>query len=419
MGLSIQDILSLGLPEMKGHIRTKQKCPVCDGQFQQFPRLGFLCPDHKTIPNHFYIDLFHKGKRFKIFSDKLGQAISSYDRAFYLQERINDELDHHQFEPSHWIKGEAEKYYVSHLIEKFQARRLPQIAPSYQRGYKYILKRISDFFPITDIRDLRKLDILRYQENLEGRGMKGKTLKNNLDLFQTFLNWCKEMELISIVPNFPKVEVSPAPIRWITQEDQQKLYEVCPEEDKPIIAFLMLHGCRPGEARALRVKDINLSTQSITISSTWSNTEIRNKRKGKSSPAVIIPIHPEMMEYIKDKVQGSLPGTFLFTNPRSANHYTDSALDRVWKGMLKKVGIKGLKKYDALRHSFATNLVRANTPIKKIQWLLGHTSSKTTDRYIHADLETMKVEIEKLSLKKVIDSTVTKPEPRGVLTKKR
>src|SRR4030042_1923935 len=199
-----------------------------------------------------------------------------------------------------------------------------------------------------------------------------------------------------------KVKTHAPKTAFITQEDQQKLYSLCPESDKPIIAFLMLHGQRPGEARALRVQDVNIFNRSITISSTWSSNELRPFRKGEDAPAITIPIHPECLPYVTDRVKSATPAAWLFINPRSGGHYTDSALDRVWKGILKRAGITGLRKYDAFRHSFATNLILQDTPLKKVQRLLGHTSSATTERYTHIDVEGARADLEKLSLKKVV-----------------
>lgn len=395
---------------MKGHVRTQQTCPVCRKNFSHIERLGYICKKHKTIPNRFYIDTWHKGTNYKIFSEKTGQVISSYEKAYYCLERINEEINLNRFDPSHWIQTEAAQLFVPALLERFRDDKLPNIAPTYKKLYRIITSRISAFFPGVDVRELRKLDILNYRKHLEKGGMHGKTLKNNMDLFKTFLNWCLDAEIILRVPPFPLIEVSDPPTKWITREDQVGLYELAPEEDRPIIAFLALHGCRPAEARALRIQDVYLAGEMITISSTWSLNVLRPHRKGKRSPAVTFPIHAECMDYIRKRCGEALPGAFLFINPRSGNHYTDSALDRVWKGILKKAGIKGLRKYDALRHSFASNLVNSGVPIMGVKDLMGHTSVKTTERYTHADLRTMRANLEKLSLKKIVPLSKAAPK---------
>ena len=76
------------------------------------------------------------------------------------------------------------------------------------------------------------------------------------------------------------------------------MFQFVADCDKPIIGFLMLHGCRPSEARALKCKDVDLAAGTITISGTFSGRVYREKRKGRGARSVTIPIHPELEEYI-------------------------------------------------------------------------------------------------------------------------
>jgi len=49
---AIQYLLSRKEDEdMKGTIRTKQKCPVCDKAFTNIAKLALICPEHKTVPS--------------------------------------------------------------------------------------------------------------------------------------------------------------------------------------------------------------------------------------------------------------------------------------------------------------------------------------------------------------------------------
>jgi integrase len=69
-----------------------------------------------------------------------------------------------------------------------------------------------------------------------------------------------------------------------------------------------------------------------------------------------------------------------------------------------------LRLYDASRHSYASNLVNSGVSLFKVSKLLGHTSMKTTEKYAHADLEHLRIEIDKVSLKE--GPTVTRLSPR-------
>lgn len=93
-----------GEEKMKGTIRAKGNCPVCQGKFIEIKRIGYICAEHKTVPNRFYIDLFHKGQRIRLFSDKHGQVIDTYQRASNLISHINFEIQNHTFDPTKYVK---------------------------------------------------------------------------------------------------------------------------------------------------------------------------------------------------------------------------------------------------------------------------------------------------------------------------
>lgn len=79
-----------------------------------------------------------------------------------------------------------------------------------------------------------------------------KTLKNCLDILKTFLMYLKnDLELLKAVPHFPVIEIPAPRTTWLTPEAQKAVFGHVPDDDKPIIAFLMLSGCRPSPERKL------------------------------------------------------------------------------------------------------------------------------------------------------------------------
>ena len=397
---------------MAGKIRVKDRCPVCNKSFSHIPNLGFLCPEHKTTPKRFYLDFFWQGQRIRIFSDKQGQVLDSYQRTLNLQAKITYEVANHLFDPTKYLRTEAETFWSSNLLDRFLAFKIDSIAPSYQGDYRRMANLAKNFWGTKDVREIRKLDLQDYKAYLEKEfTLKSKTIKNILDLFKTFLRWCKnDLEVIDSIPAFPEVDIPETSFKWVSQADQQALYEPVPEGDKPIIAFLMLHGCRPSEARALKVKNVDLEAQSLTISATFSAGVYREKRKGRRSKPVTIPIHPEMLEYVANKVANSLPEAFLFINPRTGKHYSPWSLVRIWRDVRRKANIDpNLRLYDATRHSFASQLVNSGTSLFKVSKLLGHSSTKMTEKYAHQNIESLRTDIQKLSLKK--PATVTRLSP--------
>jgi len=405
--LTYQESVSYLLGEeneiMKGFIRTKEKCPICKSKFTNIPKLGFICNEHKTTPNRYYIDFYNDGQRFRLFSDRHGQTLDSYKRADQLLGRVNGEINDKTFDAANYLKSELDKYYVSRLLDMFLKYKLTgekAIAPSYVKHYSRYVGIAKDYFGSKDVRDLRKLDITNYQSYVRTNNNFGdKTLKNCLDIFKTFLRYVKDdLELIKAVPSFPEIELLEPKTTWLSPETQKVVFGNVPDADKPIIAFLMLSGCRAGEARALKVRDVDIENKLITISATFSGSVYRQKRKGRGAKKLTIPIHQEIFEFIKDRVGTNLPEAFVFISD-TGRHYSAGKFYRMWDAVREKAGLdKSVRVHDAARHSFATQLINSNVSHHSVKELLGHSNIKTTERYLHADLEKLKVDVSSLSL---------------------
>jgi integrase/recombinase XerD len=76
------------------------------------------------------------------------------------------------------------------------------------------------------------------------------------------------------------------------------------------------------------------------------------------------------------------PKTWLFEGPEG-NPYSPRSLNKVIHKSAALAGIAKKVSAHTLRHSFATHLLEHGTDLRYIQALLGHESSKTTERYAH------------------------------------
>jgi integrase len=401
----------------QGAIRAKGTCSKCGEKFTEFKGIGFLCPEHDTVPKRLYVDMFWKGERIRIFSDKSGKPLDTYERATEVLKHLNYEITNHVFDPKEYLKVEASQFWTSRLLDRFEKDKLEGIAPSYQRGYRRMVLIARDFFKTMDVREIRKVHVINYIDHCrKSFEWSDKTLKNTVDLFKTFMNYLHDdLELISSVPSFPVIDVQEKAFKWVSADDQSRLFELVPDAHKPIIAFLMLHACRPAEGRALKCKDVNLEAGSITISATFSGNVYRQRRKGRKAKYLVLPIHPEMREYIEEKVNGNHPEAFVFVNSSTGDPYSAPMIGKIWKGVRDEAGIGPyeLRLYDASRHSVASQLVNSGATLFTVSKILGHSSTKMSEKYAHADLEKLRIELSRVSLKK--RQTVTIPS----LAKKR
>lgn len=412
---------------MKGTIRPtarESKCPKCFKVFQHIMKVGYVCPECKTVPKKFVLDVPWKGRRPRICSDKQGQPLDTYRRADDLLTFIQTEIDNHTFDPTRYLSADARKYYASTLLEEFLADKLKSTAPSYRSGYKKQVKRATHYFGNSDVREIRKNDIVKYLEFLKKERktndipLKSKTILNNFTNFKTFMIYLKEeRQVISAMPDFPtekeierrmeEIALSEKPFHyaWFKPEDQIRIIDAIENNgDKTIVKFLMLHGCRPGEARALRVTDVDIESLSVLINATYSKNTLRLRRKGKKSKPYSIAIHPEMIDFFRKRVKNH-PEAFIFANPKTGGPYMIDAFQDIFVGVRSKLNIpQEVRLYDASRHSFVTQLRSAGTSIGEISKLIGHSSEKMTENvYNHADaveIENKRITISKLSLKK-------------------
>lgn len=392
---------------MNGAIRTKERCPNCEAPYGP----SFECPIHKNHPTRFYVDVPWKGRRIRLYSNRKGEPLDSYRLALALHTEIDEEIKSHTFNPIKYLRQDQALFWTKTLLDRFLKAKIAAIAPAYRPDYRRMVDRATAFFEKKDAREIRKLDLINYQNDLASSQIRGKTQKNYLDLFKTFLRWLRsDLEVLDVIPPFPSVELAPRAPNWISQKDQVRILGEIPEEDRPIIEFLMLHGCRPAEARALRVRDVDLKNQTVTISSSWSGKEFREQRKGRGSRPVILPIHPEALDFLTRRLSGCLPGAFIFINPRTDNPYSAWALCGIWRRLRVKAEISSsVRLYDATRHSVATQLRLAGVPIADIKDQLGHTDIRTTMRYAHSDIGRLRANMDKLSVREIRPQTV----PRG------
>ena len=88
---------------------------------------------------------------------------------------------------------------------------------------------------------------------------------------------------------------------------------------------------------------------------------------------------------------------WVFPNKSGKNHVNaNNWYNRVWKTALEKAGIDGLTIHD-LRRTFASRMSMKGQGGRQLSGILGHKSSKTTDRYAHLDPEAFRAAIQVLN----------------------
>jgi len=160
----------------------------------------------------------------------------------------------------------------------------------------------------------------------------------------------------------------------LSVDEIQRMFDVCSnKKHKVILALLYSCGFRVSELINLEWEHIDRSRKIINII----------QGKGKKDRQVGLPSHiiPLLESYYREykTVKYVLNGQF----PEKQLQYTDRSVGEVIKQLSDKAGIKKRVHTHLIRHCFATHHVENGTDINLLQKLLGHSSVKTTNIYLH------------------------------------
>ncbi len=380
---------------MKGTIRTKEKCPVCNKSFENVDNRLLICKEHFTIPTRYFIDLYWHGRQLKIYSDSNGRPLNYYELAYRLLTEIRQKIDKPgKFDPADYV---AKRYidmqfpdyarkWISRYKEIYDRKEISKITWSQKKGYTELL--LIPFFKKYDIRDIKTGDVDDFYFSLSS-SYKPMTKIIIMNILKLLFKYAKKRKDIKEMPDFPIIKVNEEKIKWIDEEIQKKIYAHIPDKFKPIFLFMMRQGVRPGEARALKYEDIDRKARTVTIQRTFSDNEI--KENTKTRKIRVLPLDDEVYDMLckRDQITG-----FVFTH--DGRPYTQNkSIGKVWNKAVKAAGLEHITMYNGTRHSFASQAVNRGVPLNLIQDFLGHTTQTMTRRYAHIDTEGLKIVIDK------------------------
>jgi len=130
------------------------------------------------------------------------------------------------------------------------------------------------------------------------------------------------------------------------------------------------------------------------------NTSLKVHGKGNKIRYIFLP--PWLIESLKPNSKD-----YLFTNLKQEK-LCPLVIRQIISQRLKKVGIDKHITPHSFRRSFATHLHNNGTKLTTIQFLLGHESITTTERYIQSDRDTLYADYSKLWKCNNFDQSETK-----------
>ena len=150
--------------------------------------------------------------------------------------------------------------------------------------------------------------------------------------------------------------------------------------DRAILELLFSTGLRVSELVSLNIDKINLQSKEFSVI-------------GKGGKARVVFVSNTAAEWVKryiDMRADPYKSLFIrYSGPKADTlddknfRLTSRSIERMVDKYKKIAGITGHLSPHSLRHSFATDLLRAGADIRSVQLMLGHKNLSTTQVYTH------------------------------------
>lgn len=255
------------------------------------------------------------------------------------------------------------------------------------KAYRIDLRQYFEYICV-DEPDKEKIE--EYVTHLH-KSYKQKTVKRKIASIKAFYNYLEETEIIAESP-FRKIKVKFKETvtlpRIIPREEIEKLlnhmYQCLNENDKAsrkfmlrdvaVIEVFFATGARVYEISNIRDDSINLNTGLIRLMGKGGK-----ERYVQISNTSILEV---LKKYCDENEQSIKKSGYFFVNNRESR-YTEQSIRLMLKKYTKQAGIERNITPHMFRHSFATYLIEEGVDVSCVQQILGHSSIKTTQIYIH------------------------------------
>ena len=169
--------------------------------------------------------------------------------------------------------------------------------------------------------------------------------------------------------------------RYLSQEEAAKLLEAVLHSSNPLLApivsALLLTGCRKREILDARWEHVDFERGILTVPLSKSG---KPRQVVLSDTVKTIFLDTKALIITQMGQEGADKCPWVFPNPETGKPFI--TIYNSWNAARLSVGLRDLRMHD-LRHSFASALMNTGNSLYDVQKLLGHSSSRMTERYAH------------------------------------
>ncbi len=277
--------------------------------------------------------------------------------------------------------------FIQHLIE---LERSPETIAGYRNDLLNFMTFLTDLYNATPyIDEIETEDIQQYVNLLKDKNYSASSRNRKLATLRSFFKfairrgWTKHNPALEI-DLFKKKTIEKG---YLSEEHVHDLvFGIKHPLIRLVITTLYYTGLRISECTNLKVEDIDFERECIRVVN------------GKGGKDRIIPMNRKLYELLLDyalhwRVKNGSERFFCTLRSGGLNR---NYVNKWIKKAILDLGWNKKISPHTLRHSFASNLVKKDVHLVKIQKLLGHASLATTSVYTHTNLAELKDAVEHL-----------------------
>jgi integrase/recombinase XerC/integrase/recombinase XerD len=202
---------------------------------------------------------------------------------------------------------------------------------------------------------------------------KAKTTHRIISTLNSFYRFLYSQGVITSNPmtGIERPKIKDQELRYLKHSQVIKLIaSIEDDRDRLIVRTIYATGVRVSELCGINIEDIDFEDETIKV-------------RGKGGKIRIVFVDHETLEDMSRFIGNRIVGPLFMgqmgqhISPRSVQH------------IFKKYAPQGITPHK-IRHSYASELYRRSKNLRVVQENLGHTSIKTTEIYLHTDLDERK-----------------------------
>jgi integrase len=191
-------------------------------------------------------------------------------------------------------------------------------------------------------------------------------------------NWAVGEELIARNPFKNVKHRSGQRRRSVTQEEFDRLAKAADKNRRlvEVLRFIYLTGFRPSEVRMLRWSHLHFERAMIIID------QHKTTRTRKDHAPRSMPLMPELVRLLTHIRRRQDHPEFVFVR-RGKQPWSRNGIQQNIRRLRTKVGLPEDLAIYGIRHLFGTRGILKGVDIKTLSELMGHSSTRMTEHYIH------------------------------------